>query len=362
MRFTLRRKKAAAQANQHGAEILLVTHPPDVRYLTGFTGSSAVLLLSPTRSILFTDGRYTTQARAEVKRVRIVIVKRSPLRSACEWLAANAIRKCAFDPDHTSVAALDAMKSAVPAPLRRSLFTPLAALLSRLRELKDPEEIAALQAAADLGCSLFDTVFDAIVPGATETQVALALEAPARLAGASAMSFETIVASGPRSALPHGHATTARLPRSGFLTLDFGVILNGYCSDMTRTVHLGRLLPKERDVYDSVLEAQQTAISVIRPGITSGAVDEAARAVLRRCKLDRFFTHSAGHGVGLEIHEGPRLAAGQTQALEPGMVLTVEPGAYLPGYFGVRIEDMVLVTDSGSQILTSSTTALINLA
>jgi Xaa-Pro aminopeptidase len=175
------------------------------------------------------------------------------------------------------------------------------------------------------------------------------------------MSFETIVASGERSALPHGRATTAKLPKRGFCTLDFGVVLGGYCSDMTRTVHLGKALPGEWEVYDFVLEAQTAAVAKVAPGVTTGDVDEAARSVLRRSGLDQYFSHSTGHGVGLEIHEGPRVASQQTQALEEGMVITIEPGVYMPGKFGLRIEDMVLVTATGGEVLTPSVKAWIEL-
>jgi Xaa-Pro aminopeptidase len=175
------------------------------------------------------------------------------------------------------------------------------------------------------------------------------------------MSFETVVASGVRSALPHGRATTAKLPARGFVTLDFGVMLDGYCSDMTRTVHLGKATAEEQEVYDLVLEAQEAAVAAVAPGVTAGDVDEAARSVLRRTGLDKYFSHSTGHGVGLEIHEGPRIAAKQTQVLEQGMVITIEPGVYMPGKFGLRIEDMVLVTAKGGEILTPSLKAWIEL-
>jgi len=200
-----------------------------------------------------------------------------------------------------------------------------------------------------------------IRPGLTETEVAAELEYQARLKGAEGMSFETIVASGARSALPHGRATNARLPRKGFLTLDFGIILGGYCSDMTRTVFLGKPGAKERDVYQAVLEAQEAAVAAVGPSVSCGAVDEAARGVLRRAGLAEAFTHSTGHGVGLEIHEPPRIGAGQTTRLLAGMVVTIEPGVYLAGQFGIRIEDMVAVTPTGGQVLTPAPKALIEL-
>ena len=344
-----------------GVEVLLVTHLRDVRYLSGFTGSNAVMVMFGARSVLFTDGRYTLQAKSEVQGSRVVIAKVPALLAACQWMETAGVRRCGFDAAHTTVAALEVMRKAVSSKLRRGFFQPVGSLISTLRELKDRDEIGLMRAAAQLGCRLFDEVLEHIVSGATETEVALAMEFTARMAGAEGMSFDTIVASGERSALPHGRATAAKLPRRGFVTLDFGVILDGYCSDMTRTVHLGRALPQEHEVYDFVLEAQEAAVAKVAAGVTAGEIDEAARSVLRRAGLDKYFTHSTGHGVGLEIHEGPRLAAKQTQVLEPGMVITIEPGVYIPGKFGVRIEDMVLVTSSGGEVLTPSVKAWIEL-
>ena len=241
------------------------------------------------------------------------------------------------------------------------MFVSAGPIVSRLREVKDEDEVAKIRKAALLGCRLFDGMLEFLRPGLKEMEVAATLEHRARLAGAEAMSFETIVASGERSALPHGRASAAKLPRRGFVTLDFGVVLDGYMSDMTRTIHLGRSQSGEQDVYHSVLEAQQAAVAAVAPGVTAGEIDEAARSVLRRDGLDKYFTHSTGHGVGLEIHEGPRLAAKQTQKLEAGMVITIEPGVYIPGKFGLRIEDMVLVTKTGGEVLTPSVKAWIEL-
>lgn len=361
MSFSVRKRRAAAASRAAGVDGLLVTHLPDVRYLCGFTGSNAVLVLAKGRSVLFTDGRYTAQAKAEAVGTRVVIAQKPVLPTACEWIEASGVKRCGFDAAITTVAALDGMRRAVSSKVRRKLFTPVDSLIAKLREVKDPNEIRKIRAAAKLGCRLFESVIEHIVPGATEAEVALALEYKAKRAGAEAMSFETIIASGQRSALPHGRASTSKLPKRGFVTMDFGVVLDGYMSDMTRTVHLGQSRNGEREVYDAVLEAQQAAVGVVAPGVTAGDVDEAARSVLRQAGLDKFFTHSTGHGVGLEIHEGPRLAAKQTQVLEQGMVITIEPGVYMPGKFGVRIEDMVLVTETGSEILTPSVKAWIEL-
>lgn len=361
MSLNLRRKKAVAAARAAGVDCLLVTHLPDVRYLCGFTGSNAALVLAVGRSVLFTDGRYTAQAKAEAIGIRVVIAKKPAVIAACEWTESAGMKRCGFDAAQTTVAALETMRKAVSAKVRRGIFQPGGPLVAALREVKDKQEIAAMRKAALLGCRLFDGMLSYMQLGLTEVAVAAELEHAARLAGAEAMSFETIVASGVRSALPHGRATQAKLPKRGFVTLDFGVVVDGYCSDMTRTVHIGKALPGEREVYDAVLEAQEAGVAKIAPGVTASEVDEAARSVLRQAGLDKYFSHSTGHGVGLEIHEGPRLAAKQTQVLQQGMVVTVEPGVYMPGKFGVRIEDMVLVTATGGEVLTPSVKAWIEL-
>ncbi len=337
---------------QDALQALLVTHLPDVRWLCGFTGSNAALAVLPNRAVLFTDGRYTVQAREETRGARVSIAKQSALKEACALLSEHT-RHAWIDPQHTSVAELDLMRSAVPAKIRRGFFLPLKSpLIAILRMVKDAAELALMERAAKLGCSLFEEIVQRMHSGMTEIAVAAELEFLARGMGAEGMSFETIVASGARSALPHGRATLARLPRKGFVTLDFGVILNGYCSDMTRTVHMGRASREERAAYDAVLEAQQAAVDAVRPGVACSDVDEAARSVLRKAGLARHFAHSTGHGVGLEIHEQPRIAARQEARLAAGMVITIEPGVYLPGRFGIRIEDMVAVTPNGGRVLT----------
>ena len=361
MSLSLRKRRAAAAAKSAGVDGLLVTHSPDVRYLSGFTGSNGALVLAGGQAVLFTDGRYTTQARAEAAGTKVVIAAKSAVGAACEWIEGAKVRRCGFDATHTTVAGLELMRGAVSGRIRRSLFVPVGPLVARMREVKDAGEITKIRAAALVGCELFEGLLTHLEAGLTELEVAATLEYAARRAGAEGMSFETIVASGVRSALPHGRATGAKLPKRGFVTLDFGVILDGYLSDMTRTVHMGKAMPGERDVYDSVLEAQEAAVAAVAPGVTAGQVDEAARSVLQRVKLDKYFSHSTGHGVGLEIHEGPRLAAKQKQVLEEGMVITIEPGVYLPGRFGLRIEDMVLVTAEGGEVLTPSVKAWIEL-
>jgi Xaa-Pro aminopeptidase len=355
----LRALRASMEGEVVGA--LLVTHLPDVRWLCGFSGSNAALAVTAKMAVLFTDGRYTVQAKRETRGARVVIAKKSAMKEACALLE-SAVKKAWFDPEHTTVAALEMMRSAVSGKVRRSFFTALKRpLISELRMVKDADEQKLMEKAAALGDRVFNDLLPHIVSGVAETEIAARLEFLARGMGAEGMSFDTIVASGERSAMPHGKASERRVARNGFITLDFGVILNGYCSDMTRTVCVGKLNGEQRAAYEAVLEAQQAGVAAVKPGAACAEVDEAARVVLRKAGLARYFTHSTGHGVGLEIHEAPRLAVGQTLELKPGMVVTVEPGVYLAGKFGIRIEDMVAVTQRGNKVLTKATKALIEL-
>jgi Xaa-Pro aminopeptidase len=202
-----------------------------------------------------------------------------------------------------------------------------------------------------LGAKLFERALEVLRPGVKETEVAGEMEFAARRGGAEEMSFPTIIASGARSALPHGRASDRAIAPGGFVVCDFGVILSGYCSDQTRTVWVGAVSDDARRAYEAVRAAQQAAIDAVKPGAAVGEVDAAARKILRKAGLGRYFTHSTGHGVGLEIHEAPRVANGQTEILQPGMVITIEPGVYFPGKWGVRIEDMVAVTADGCEVL-----------
>jgi Xaa-Pro aminopeptidase len=322
-----------------GLSGLLVTHLPDLRYLSGFTGSSAALGITRRAARLFTDGRYTTQAAEEVQAAQVQIVASSPAVAAVEWLAAQpGVESAGFDSTKTTVANLARYRAALPSRLRRSFLSELAApLVEPLRWVKDEDELALMAEAALVGCKLFEHILGFIRPGLKEFEVAAELEHRARLLGAEGMSFDTIVASGVRSSLPHGRATGARLPRRGFVTLDFGVILKGYCSDMTRTVYLGKPKGQERSAYQAVLEAQEAGVAAVSSGASCGEVDEAARGVLRRAGLAEAFTHSTGHGVGLEIHESPRLGAGQTNRRAWLLPLSLESTSRAGTAFASRI-------------------------
>jgi Xaa-Pro aminopeptidase len=343
-----------------GAQAMLVMHLPNVRYLCGFTGSSGVLACRAGRGRLeaafFTDGRYTQQAREEVNRARVVIAKKPVLPSALEWLAARRPSRVAIEAEHVTLAQLPAIRKGLGRGVR---ILQTSGLIAKLRMVKESGELKILRRAALLGASLFDVALRKMWPGVTESSVAAAMEAAARKGGAEGMSFETIVAAGKRSALPHGRASQAKVPRRGFCILDFGVILAGYCSDMTRTLYVGAPDRRASAMYDAVREAQLAGVNAARPGATAEDVDRATRGVLKKAGFGRFFTHASGHGVGLEIHEPPRLGEKQPEVLQPGMVITIEPGIYVPGTGGVRIEDTVVITERGCEVLTPGTKDLI---
>jgi Xaa-Pro aminopeptidase len=337
-------------------DALLVTHLPNIRYLTGFTGSAGVLILGPRKPIFITDGRYTSQAHEQIENAKIVISKGPALEVAAQKVVAAKFKNVGIEAVHMPVALRSRLRKILPARIK---LKETSDIVERIRLIKDAGELAAIERAVKLGADLFNVALSTIKPGVAETDVAAEIEYAARRRGAEGMSFETIVASGSRSALPHGVASTARIPAKGFVVLDFGVILSGYCSDMTRTVHVGRPSPDARHMYQAVLESQLAGINAVKSGASAGDVDLACRSVLRRAKLDRYFTHSTGHGVGLEIHELPRLARNQREPLAAGMVVTIEPGVYVEGKGGIRIEDMVAVTDRGCDVLTPASKELI---
>jgi Xaa-Pro aminopeptidase len=344
----------------NGLSAMLVTHFPNVRYLCGFTGSAGALLVSPRPCTFFTDGRYKQQAQKETRGARLVVARKPPMALAADWLVTHrkdlGVKVLGIEPQHVSVAEYSQLADVVRSELRLREAPPL---IERARMIKDEDEIGLLCSAIRVAEDLFGVATRAIRPGVPEIQVAAEMEYAARRAGAEGMSFETIIASGPRSALPHGRASTAQIPRKGFVVCDFGIILAGYCSDMTRTVHVGKPSAGMRRIYDSVWEAQEAAIQAVRPGVDAGKVDSAARHVLSRRGFGKYFSHSTGHGVGLEIHEMPRIAARQNEPLLAGMVITIEPGVYIPGVGGVRIEDMVRVTDNGCEVLTQTSKELL---
>jgi len=355
MNFSLRVKSLREQLEPTKLDALLVSHLPNIRYLCGFTGSAGFLLVSENQAVLFTDSRYKVQAHEEVDGAKVVIARHAVINALADWVSRRGKRSkkwaLGIEADHLTVSEKKRLAGLLPSGIG---LRNAPSLVERARMVKDSVELQRIRAAVQLGASLFDCALQVIKPGVKETEVAAEMEYMARRAGAEAMSFPTIIASGARSALPHGRASEQPIAPGGFVVCDFGVILAGYCSDQTRTVWVGEERKEARRAYEAVREAQEAAISAVRPGATVGEVDAAARRVLAKAGFGRYFTHSTGHGVGLEIHEPPRVAAGQKELLEPGMVITIEPGVYFPGKWGIRIEDMVAVTASGCEVLSST--------
>jgi Xaa-Pro aminopeptidase len=353
MDYKLRQNELRKRLASSRLDGLLVSHLANIRYLCGFTGSAGLLLVEEAGSTFFTDVRYDRQGREEVKGARVVIARKALLNALGERIADRRKRAkgwtIGIEAEHLTVAERRRLVDLLPSGVR---LRNAPALVERARMIKDDNELELIRAAVRLGATLFDRALEVLRPGAREVEVAAEMEHVARRAGAEEMSFPTIIASGARSALPHGRASEQVIASGGFVVCDFGVILAGYCSDQTRTVWVGAAPEGARNAYESVREAQEAAIAAVRPGINAGEVDAAARKVLRKAGLGRYFTHSTGHGVGLEIHEAPRVAAGQREVLKPGMVITIEPGVYFPGKWGVRIEDMVAVNEGGCEVLT----------
>jgi Xaa-Pro aminopeptidase len=333
-------------------DAVLVTHLPNIQYLCGFTGSAGILLVDSSTATLFTDSRYTFQAREEVSGARVRISKHGLLRALADALRARKGRsKVGYSAGQVTVAQKRALDAASGSRVR---WVNDANAVERLRAVKDDTELSAIQEAADVISAVFRRVPRIVRPGASELAVAAEIEHEIKRRGGSGPSFETIVASGARSAWAHARPTSKLLRKNELVVLDQGAILRSYCSDMTRTVYLGKASRKVRSLYTAVLEAQEAGKQAIRPGVTAGDVDKAARNTLKRARLDRYFTHSLGHGLGLEVHEMPRLGRGEQTILREGMVLTVEPGVYVEGLGGIRIEDDVVVTAKGAVDLTTA--------
>lgn len=320
-----------------------------------------MLLVERAHISLFTDSRYTFQARQEVTLARVHIAKHGLIRAASEAIRTLRPRgrvSIAYAPSQLTLAQKHAIESAAGKNVR---WVAADNLVERLRAIKDTDELSRMRHAAELISDVFESVLSLVRPGLREIELAAEIDYRMKRAGATGPSFETIVASGPRSAWAHARPTSKQLGKNELVVLDQGAILRAYCSDMTRTVFLGRPPRKVREMYRAVLEALEAAKNAIRPGVGAEGVDTAARQVLKRYRLAHYFTHSTGHGLGLEVHEMPRLGRGERTLLEQGMVVTVEPGVYLEGLGGVRIEDDVVVTSHGAQNLTTARRELLEL-
>jgi Xaa-Pro aminopeptidase len=341
------------------ADAFLVTHLPNIRYLCGFSGSAGVLLVEASRSTFITDSRYVFQAQEEVFGAKVHIAKHGLLRAALDPLGRRRGRfRVAYSPNHVTVAQKSVLQALGGTQVR---WVSGGDIIERLRAVKDPSELALMREAATLISEVYKAVLPEIKPGVTEITLAAEIEYAIKTKGGSGPSFDTIVASGTRSAWAHARPTSKRLGKNELVVLDHGAILRGYCSDLTRTVFLGRAPANVRRLYQAVLEAQEAARRAILSGVKAGEVDAAARGALKRHRLDQYFTHSTGHGLGIEVHEMPRLGRGEETVLEEGMVVTIEPGVYIEGLGGVRIEDDVIVTSKGAEDLTSASREFLEL-
>lgn len=355
----LEKRLAALRAllAEQGLDAVLVTKYVNLHYFSGFRGDDTILVISRDRAVLVTDSRYTEQAKAQAPLFDLVEQKDGLLPKTADVVKEMGCKKVGFEGNaliYDDFARLAELLQGI------DFKTPLK--LDALREVKDAGEIKLIRKACEIADAAFADILAFIRPGITELAVAAHMEAKMRELGAEEPSFKTIVASGLRGALPHGVATDKVIRSGELVTMDFGAIYEGYCSDMTRTVCVGKADEKQRKIYAAVLGAQKLALTLIRPGVSGKAVDAAAREVLDRHGLGEYFGHGLGHSLGLEIHEAPRLSRkSNCEALLPGMLITDEPGVYIPGWGGIRIEDTVLVTENGSEALTHSGKELIEL-
>lgn len=353
--YPARRLAVAEGLRDRRLDALLVALSPNLRYLSGFTGSNAWLLLSAQRAILFTDPRYLLQARqesagpAEARPCEVRVVKGPIFPAVASAIARFRWRRVGYEPARITCDAFEALRARLPA---RASLVSADGWIESLRSIKSASEIDLIRRSVLTNSRAFEQAAARLRPGMTESSLAAEIEYRMRRLGAEKPSFDTIVAAGRRTALPHAQPTAAEIRPGSLILVDMGAQQDGYCSDMTRMLFLGNPTPRVKRVYRAVLEAQLAAIDTVRPGVPTARVDAAARRVLQAHRLDHAFVHSTGHGLGLEIHEPPRIGRRDKTRLVPGMAITIEPGVYLEDFGGIRIEDTVAVTPAGCQILT----------
>ncbi|WP_288394977.1 Xaa-Pro peptidase family protein [uncultured Vagococcus sp.] len=342
------------QMKSEGISSFLITSPYNLRYLTGFTGTTGLALIGLEEAFFITDFRYTEQAAKQCVGFEIVKNVGPILEVVADLVESKNIENLGFEESFVPFKQYVELEGLLEVDL-----IPVSGMVEELREVKDEEEIAIVEKACEIADKAFSHILTYIKPGMTEIQVANELDFYMRSLGASSVSFETIVASGLRSAMPHGVASEKIIEQGDMITIDFGCYYNGYVSDMTRTISLGEPSDKLREIYNIVKEAQQKVLDVAKPGMTGVELDAVARDYIASKGYGEAFGHSTGHGIGLEIHEGPNVSKLAEKAFVPGNIITNEPGIYLPGIGGVRIEDDMLVTENGIKRLTHSEKELI---
>ena len=352
-----RRRAVQAALTANKVDALLVSSPANLRYLTGYAGSNGLALVLSSETHFFTDPRYALEASENIA-CKLHISKKALIEDVAGLVKRKKHKKIGFEPAWLNLEQYKKLKDFLP---KGASLQPLPGVVENLRMTKSPAEIDMIRKSVRLNSEAYARTMRRVRLGMRERDIAAELDYQMRLHGAEKPAFDTIVAAGAHSALPHAHPTGRRLEENDLLLIDMGASLDGYMSDMTRVSFLGIPSKRAQSLYDAVLEAQMTAIEAVRPGVTTAQVDSAARNVLKRHGLDRQFVHSTGHGLGLEIHEGPKIGKKNETKLQAGMVITIEPGAYIERFGGVRIEDTVLVTASGCEVLTPTTKEFVHL-
>jgi Xaa-Pro aminopeptidase len=350
-----RLQKLRTEFQSLGIDAFLVTFQPHLRYLSGFSGSSGLGLISSRSAYLLTDGRYRSQVKQEVNGWNIRITANGFLKEIQHKKLLHAGMRVGFDGNNTAVEFYRHLKKMFP----KIKFLPKVGVIEKIAAVKDADEIKKIKQAIAITDQTFSAILEIIQPGMTELDVAAEISYQQRKRGAEADAFEAIVASGERSALPHGRATSKKLQRGELVTLDFGCISQGYHSDLTRTIVLGKPNTEAKKIYHIVLEAQKKAIAAAKSNMKTKDLDAVAREYIKQSGYGKYFQHSLGHGIGLQIHESPRISASSKEILESGNVVTIEPGVYIPKFCGVRIEDDIVITNGGCEVLTHSPKHLI---
>lgn len=347
-------EKLRKKMQEENLDSFLITSPYNLRYLTNFTGTTGLAVITLEKAFFITDFRYTEQAAAQAQGFEIIKNVGPIFEEVADLVQKEGLRELGFEETTVSFLEYSVLEEIIDAQL-----IPISGMIEELREIKDEEEIAIIEKACSIADLAYDHILKMIQPGMTEIEVANQLDFYMRSLGASGVSFETIVASGLRSAMPHGVASKKIIEQGDLITIDFGCYYEGYVSDMTRTFAIGDPGEQLKEIYQIVLEAQLAVLEVAKPGVTGKQLDAVARDYITKHGYGEAFGHSTGHGIGLEIHEGPNVSVRAEKQFVPGNIITDEPGIYLPGIGGVRIEDDLLITSDGNRVLTHSPKELI---
>ncbi len=350
-----RLQKVQRSLRTAGLDGAIITHLPHVRYLSGFSGSNGLVVVTLHKSYFVTDNRYAEQSKQEIKNYSLIIVPKDLFDGIILKDLFQSGSNIGYEENYLSVASFNRIRKRLPGIHLQRMVN----IIEQLTVVKEKSEVESIREAIRISDKVFSYILNIIKPGMRESDLAAEIAYRHRLFGAERDGFETIVASGHRGALPHGIATDRKFKKGEFVTFDFGCVVNGYHSDITRTIALGKVTADQEKMYLAVLEAQECAISEVKEGIPVKKIDAIARAVLKKHNFDKYFTHGLGHGIGLHIHENPRVASDSNEILQQGNVITIEPGVYISGVGGIRIEDDILVHPNFGEVLNHSPKSLL---